>query len=107
MFDKKKFATKGVVEQVSETIQSVLWSILVKANKEKVELDYLQVFELSDASTDDATIVQIKWSQEVPPMEKTFFVPFVKCDKTMKIWVISEAEGTEDEYATMLFPEEY
>ena len=107
MFDKKKFVTNGIVENVSESIQCVLWTLLIKANKEKEELDYLQVFELSDASSDDAVIMKIKWTQEVPPREKELFVPFVKCDKPMKIWVISEGEGTEDEYATMLFPDEY
>ena len=37
MFDKKKFLTNGVVENVSESIQCVLWTLLIKANKEKEE----------------------------------------------------------------------
>ncbi len=107
MFDKKLFITRGIKENLSEELQIALWSILFEANKNKQELDYLQVFEISNADTEGAIITKIKWSQEVPPFEKEMYLPLVKCEKEMKVWVISEGEGTEDEYATMLLPEEY
>lgn len=105
MFKKNLFLTRGINECLPKSIQYLLWSLLFE-NKDNENLDYLQIFELSY----DRNVNQLKviWRQEDPEFEKIlYFTDVESLDNDMKVWVICTAPGTEEEYSTMLLPEEY
>ena len=105
MFNKNTYITRGINEKLPLEIISLLWLKLQNVNNRK--LDYLQVFEFKNTNSNGSPVLEIKWRQEVPKHEETFKVKGVKLEEVEKVWVICSAEGTEEEYSTMLLPEEY
>lgn len=106
MFNKNLYITRGIHEHVPEEIINILWS-LIHEHEGHRPLDYLQVFELKSISTKTGKSLKIKWSQEQPPFNLTVYFPSITTEIDTKIWVICTGENTEEEYSTMLFPEEY
>ena len=104
MFEKNTYITRGVNKQLSFSLIASLW-IKVQSVKDR-KLDYLQVFEFENGGTEEEPILTVKWSQEVPEYSETFTIKGAKTD-VEKVWIICSGEGTEDEYSTMLLPEEY
>lgn len=104
MFEKNTYITKGVNEHLSFDLIAALW-IKVQSVKDR-ELDYLQVFEFKNGGTDEDPLLEVKWSQEVPEYNESFYVKGAKTDVD-KVWIICSGEGTKQEYSTMLLPEEY
>ena len=103
MFRRNLYITRGINERVHPDLVRVLWMKLQEDTMR--ELDYLQVFRIEKVST-DKPVLKITWSQEQPEHEEEFVVNGVECDVD-KIWVICTAPGTDEEYSTMLLPEEY
>ena len=104
MFEKNTYITRGVDESLPIDIIVALW-VKVQNVKDR-KLDYLQVFEFKNAIKDNKPALEVKWSQEVPEHVETFFIEGAKTD-VEKVWIICSGEGTNDEYSTMLLPEEY
>lgn len=105
MFEKNTYITRGINESLSLEVISLLW-LKVQGVKDR-KLDYLQVFELKNTGTQENPILEVKWSQEVPKHVETFKVKGVRVEEVEKVWIICSGEGTEEEYSTMLLPEEY
>ena len=105
MFDKNTYITRGINESIPLELTSLLW-LKVQGVKDR-KLDYLQVFELKNTGTPESPILEVKWSQEVPKHEETFKVKGIMLEEVEKVWIICSGEGTDDEYSTMLLPEEY
>ena len=104
MFEKNTYITRGINEQLSIDIIATLW--MKVQNAKGRQLDYLQVFELTNGGTENEPVLTVKWSQEIPEHTETFYIRGAKTD-VEKVWIICAGEGTDDEYSTMLLPEEY
>lgn len=106
MFKSKenRFVTKKIQEEVPYPIQQYLFHLIdEKVSKGEVELDYLQVFELTpDANRGTVNIVH---RQEEPfsitHHDMIFTLKGFKYPDN-KIWVIDDGENQ-----TMLFPSDY
>lgn len=86
MFDKDRYLTRGVSEEISLEIQILLWSMIGKI---KIKKDYLQVFE-------------IEHRQEIPKYKKEHVVVNTGINSKAKIFVIDDGE-----YSTMMLSSEY
>ena len=98
LFDEKRFITAGVNEKISPEIQLLMWNIIDKLKSERIQLDYLQVFELEVANDGTQIIVN---HQEIPERINAFKFKIDNPIKT-KVWIIDS-----EEYSMMLFPSEY
>ena len=105
MFEKNTFITRGINESLPLELISLLW-LKVQGVKDR-KLDYLQVFEFKNIGTLESPILEVKWSQEVPKHKESFKVQGITLEEVEKVWIICSGEGTDDEYSTMLLPEEY
>lgn len=94
MFPTKRYVTARIHDEVSLTVEAFMWSCI---DTMPGEVDYLQIFELSE----DNGWQRIIHMQEVPAYHREYWIP---CDKPLiaKIFVIDDSE-----HATMLFAEEY
>lgn len=106
MFKKNLYITRGIEEALPINIINILWGLLHE-HEGKRELDYLQVFELKTIGKDDAKVLNVHWTQEQPEYSLDLYFPDITQDFDLKVWVICSGENTEDEYSTMLLPEEY
>ena len=104
MFEKNTYITRGVDDSLPIDIIVALW-VKVQTVKDR-KLDYLQVFEFKNTTKDNRPSLEVKWSQEVPEHTETFFIEGAETN-VEKVWIICSGEGTNDEYSTMLLPEEY
>ena len=86
MFNKERYLTRGISNEIPLEIQILLWSMIDKLNVKK---DYLQVFE-------------IEHRQEVPKYKSDIVVKNVGISSKVKIFVIDDGE-----YSTMMLSSEY
>lgn len=75
MFTSKRYATRGIATEVGLDIQLTLWSMIDKRKKTGIEVDYLQVFELSINSKGGISVQKVIHRQECPPAIDTYFLP--------------------------------
>ena len=106
MFEKNLFITRGVDSSLPKNVINLLWCLLQK-DIDKRQMDYLQVFELQTIKTKSGNALSVHWSQEQPEYSITYYFPNITEQLDIKVWVICSGEGTEEEYSTMLLPEEY
>ena len=99
MFQGKRLVTKGIAETIPLEVQMFLWSLLDDLiAKRAVELDYLQVFELSG----DGDQQKIIHSQEMPDYQAIYQFGNVVSPINSKLYVIDNST-----YVTMLLCQEY
>lgn len=96
MFDKERYLTRGVQENLSIPIQITLWRIIEKVTVEK---DYLQIFEISQLPNNQLRILH---KQELPEYSSELVVNGAIQERNLKIYVIDDGE-----YSTMLLADEY
>ena len=106
MFKKNLYITRGINETIPQDVINALW-LLIHEHEGHRELDYLQVFELKTIKTKSGKSLEVKWSQEQPPFCINVYFPSIEAELDTKVWVICTGENTEEEYSTMLLPEEY
>ena len=104
MFDKNIYITRGINESLPLGLVSLLWMKVQNVKDRK--LDYLQVFDFKKVGTEEVPELEITWRQEVPSHEESFRIKWLTTE-VETVWIICSGEGTEDEYSTMLLPEEY
>jgi hypothetical protein len=102
IFTAKKCATRGIATEVGLNIQMLLWTMIEKRKKKGIEVDYLQVFELSIARKDGVLVQKVIHKQECPPVRDAYYRPTIETPIKMTIWAIDS-----EEYCMMLLPEEY
>lgn len=102
MFGIKRYATRGVANEIGLDIQMALWTLIDK-RKETGKIDYLQIFELSIERRDGKQLQKIVHRQEVPSMRDEYLINVISEPMDTKIWVI-DSDG---QYCTMMFPSEY
>ncbi|WP_456010686.1 DUF960 family protein [Clostridium butyricum] len=100
MFNGKKYVSRQANEIVPIEIQILMWSMIDEL-KEKMKVDYLQIFKIS--KQDDKSI-SIEHKQEIPRYENKIVVELegIKIKGIIKIYVIDSVE-----YSTMILVEEY
>lgn len=103
MFNKDKYITSHANETLPLVLQVAMWENINKRRENKVQLDYLQVFELSIENKEGRLIQLIKHSQEQPKKTETYRV---ECDGFEpiqdKVFVIDDGD-----YSTMLMASDY
>lgn len=102
MFDSPHYATRGVMAEVPLEIQLILWSLIDQSKEAGIQLDYLQVFELTIDCAFGEMLQRIIHRQEVPPYTSESFYHSISIPISRTIWIIDSGD-----HSTMLFPEEY
>jgi uncharacterized protein YecE (DUF72 family) len=102
MFDHqtKRYMTKSISKELHMEIAIILWQLIDRQNEQEVELDYLQVFELSVSEGNQQAITH---RQEIPERSETWLIPLEEAEPiTRTVWCIDNDDGQ-----MMLFPEDY
>lgn len=95
----ERYLTRGIAETIHSEIALLLWNLIDRLKEKKIELDYLQVFELS--IRDEKQMVVHR--QEQPPFKEQLMVQWQDTSPIIStIWCIDNGEGQ-----IMLFPNEY
>lgn len=102
MFVGKRYATKGITNRLGFDVQLLLWSLIDVRKEKRIEVDYLQVFELSVIQKGDIDIQYVIHRQECPPAVDNYYVPLIEMTTQITVWVMDCGE-----YCMMLLPEEY
>ena len=101
MFKNSRYVTAGVMAKVPIEQQMLMWGILDKFLEQGVEVDYLQVIELSIKIDEKGKKQQlIKQRQEVPSYQREYIVS-VEQPINEKIFIIDDGN------TTMLLASEY
>ena len=79
MFDKDRYLTRGVSEEIPLEIQILLWSMIVGI---KIKKGYLQVFEIELIKN---SLLKIEHRQEIPKYKKEHVVVNIYCNLEKKI----------------------
>lgn len=100
MFDKEKYITKNIQNQLPQETILFLWTLIDEA-RQQTELDYLQIFNLSKVIVDGITMQKVTYSQENPKYKNE---AFLLCNKAInnKVYCIDD-----ETHSTMLFADEY
>lgn len=96
MFDKDRYLTRGVSEEIPLEIQILLWSMIGGI---KIKKDYLQVFEIEPIKN---SLLKIEHRQEIPKYKKEHVVVNTGINSKVKIFVIDNGD-----YSTMMLSSEY
>lgn len=96
MFDKDRYLTRGVSEEIPLEIQILLWSMIVGI---KIKKDYLQVFKIEPIKN---RLLKIEHRQEIPKYKKEHVVVNTGINSKVKIFVIDDGE-----YSIMMLSSEY
>ena len=102
MFDNttKRYMTRSVAEELHMEIAIILWQLIDRLIEQEVELDYLQVFDLSIGVDNQLAITH---RQEIPERRETWIIPLVDAEPLARtIWCIDNDDGQ-----MMLFPQDY
>ncbi|MDD4834013.1 MAG: DUF960 family protein [Lutispora sp.] len=100
MFDGQKYVTCGVNSSVDPNIQLFIWN-LIENLKSKIQLDYLQVFELSKIIYLGKPAQKLTHSQEIPYHTQEYILSNDE-PVDQKIYIIDDYT-----HSTMLLAEEY
>ena len=98
MFTNERYLTRGINAEIPPITQLLLWQMIRARRMQGVELDYLQVFQLSD----DNGVQKIIHAQERPPFQGEAVLIGVDPIVTAKIYVIDDGD-----HSTMMLAEEY
>ncbi|NTZ20974.1 hypothetical protein EXW96_26665 [Paenibacillus sp. JMULE4] len=99
MFRGTKYITQGINAEIPAFLQNILWYMI--ETMEVSEKDYLQIFQLNQASERGVIRQRIIHTQEQPPFQKEYII-HTKQIVTAKIYVIDDKT-----HCTMLLADEY
>lgn len=101
-FNSQRYVTRGVNETVSPELQLTLWALVNEQVRSGLEMDYLQVFDLSIGDIHGRKVQKVVHRQEQSVRSKVTLLPGIRKPVTMTVWIIDSGD-----YATMLLPSEY
>lgn len=96
MFNKDRYLTSGVSEEIPLEIQILMWSMIGEI---KIKKDYLQVFEIEPIKNG---LLKIEHRQEIPKYKKEHVVLNTGINSTTKIFIIDDRD-----YSIMMLSSEY
>lgn len=106
--DKPIAMTAGLMHTLNDAWILYLLSFLQQLRKTDIEMDYLQIFVISQQKEDSKVYWKVKHSQEVPEWERLYTIPVTKENSTdcsftnLKVYAIDDGE-----HITFMLPEEY
>lgn len=100
MFEGKRYITAGVSSTIDPSVQLFIWNLIEKL-KSKIQLDYLQVFELSKIVHSGRFAQNLVHSQEIPHHRQEHFLNNIE-PIDVKIYAIDDGM-----HCTMLLSNEY
>lgn len=100
MFEKEKYITKNIQNQLPQETILFLWTLIEEA-RHQIELDYLQIFHLNKVTVDGVTIQKVTHLQENPKYKNEVYI-FCNDVITNKVYCIDD-----ETHSTMLFADEY
>lgn len=98
MFNNQHYATKGVVAEIPNYLQAMMWFM---AGSLEVEQDYLQVFKLKSETVGGVPMQKLIHTQEQPPYNHEMLFE-ADSPVTNKVYIIDD-----ETHSTMLLSEEY
>ena len=101
MFDKERYITSHANGVLPMELQILLWKCIDEWRR-KIELDYLQVFELSISIRNGKEVQVIKHYQEEPKYQEEIEIMDYEQLIVDKVYVIDDGE-----YSTMLMASDY
>lgn len=103
MFDNStRYITKGIQQEIPIELQLLLWRFIDALKDQMMEVDYLQVFELTIGKVGDLPFQMIIHREESPQYSKTYKI-LTKEVVDAKIFVIDDENG----HSTMMLAGEY
>lgn len=100
--EKKRYETKGINQNLPLEYRFILWNF-VEEMREKVKLDYLQIFKFKVEKNDKGILVQkVTHSQEQPAFSYTYEFPLSDVWIRENVYIIDDTEQ-----CTMLWADEY
>lgn len=100
MFNNKRYVTAGVNSTIDPSVQLFIWN-LIEVLKSKIQVDYLQIFELSKIVRSDGSAQMIVHIQEIPHHRQEYILSNTET-VDRKIYAIDDGM-----HCTMLLSEEY
>lgn len=100
MFDKEKYISRAIKEQLPQELIVILWNLIEEA-RSHTQLDYLQIFQLSRVTLDGIPVQKVTHSQENPKYKNEIYI-FCNDVITQKVYCIDD-----ETHSTMLFADEY
>ncbi|TBL77416.1 DUF960 family protein [Paenibacillus thalictri] len=101
-FGSKRYVSRGVNKIVSPELQLTLRALVDEQVRNGLEMDYLQIFDLSIGEVHGRKVQKVMHRQEQPVRCKETILPSVRKPVNMTVWVIDSGD-----YVTMLLPSEY
>lgn len=96
---EKRYLTRAIAEELHIEIQLLLWHLIDQSKRQGLELDYLQVFELSVLDGKQMIVHR----QEVPERRRKWSLPLENTKPINgKVWCIDDGENQ-----MMLYPCDY
>lgn len=103
MFDKDKYITSHANEVLPVQLQLNMWQSIEQWRNEDIELDYLQIFNLSVKRECNKVIQVIQHLQEEPEKKETICIECIGFKPiTDKVYIIDDGP-----YSTMLMASDY
>lgn len=99
---KRKLATRSVSEEIPLEIQVLLWRLIDGMKNEHIQVDYLQVFELSIETAMGDVFQKIVHSQEQPPYKNEMLFNVYRPINT-RLWAVDSG----DDNGVLMYPSEY
>jgi hypothetical protein len=97
----KRYMTRAISEELHMEIAIILWQLIDRQKEQGVELDYLQVFELSISEDNKLAITH---RQEKPERRETWIIPLEDAAPIARtVWCIDNSTDGQ----IMLFPQDY
>ncbi|MEC1375844.1 DUF960 family protein [Heyndrickxia oleronia] len=95
----KRYMTRNIADGLHIEIQMIIWNLIEERVNNDEELDFLQVFEL----TNEKGMQSIIHQQECPMHKQQWLIPLQQTRPvTSTVWCLDNGE-----YQMMLYPEDY
>lgn len=95
-------ATKGIHDALLQSMTLKLFEYIDQQVLSGLEMDYLQIFELSTKVIDGKPLQCIVHRQEKPERSRKYIIGSIDAPLDLSVWIVDEGPHT-----IMLMPEEY
>ncbi len=89
----QKYATRLVASSVGIDIQIILWELIAQWEKDEIQVNAHQIFELSIEYAGGEVFQRIVHRQEAPQRVETFYYKTIRYPIDAIIWVVGSEEG--------------
>ena len=101
--EKKRYITRGIQSDIPLLYQMVMFAAINELKVSEIDIDYLQIFQLSVQSIEGEDVQIINHRQEEPEYSEKLEMPIQDKGINEKVYVIDDGA----DYITMLLASEY